>query len=208
MVTAIRQCPSTVSLRDMIKCSLSKRGEGVFKTCVGNKLSFRFHSHTAPNISRCTFTFSVERCDARTELQMSDGNDVRWLYYAREESDCLQRTLCPVCHPFKIYASVGDRAGGAVFAIYERDSSCCSCSKCMSHVHGLKCCCFQEMLMRDAKGLYIGSIRERTFCCNPRFTVYDTEDIPEYDIRPPGCCFGLCTDCCCETYGEETPTVW
>lgn len=59
------------------------------------------------------------------------------------------------------------------------------------------------MIVADGHGKYLGRISERCYCCNPLFTVYDENDVPEYDLRMPACLFGCCPNCC-ETYQEQT----
>lgn len=45
----------------------------------------------------------------------------------------------------------------------------------------------------------MGGIKQNcTYCCVSSFTVYSDTGTPEYVIKKPECCCGMCIDCCAE----------
>ena len=148
-------------------------------------------------------------CDMNTEMTITTRQDTSKInYYAKEESNCCLRIFCVCCHPMKMQVSIGSEKGGAVFGSVSRDCTWYNPCTWTTYVHNCKCCCFQEFKVEDGTGAELGSFKERFFCCNPKFSVYQLQygperEIPEYDIRMASCCFDLCPNFC-ETYNEES----
>jgi len=61
-----------------------------------------------------------------------------------------------------------------------------------------KCCCFQEVITTDGSGNILGGIKEQSWCCVPKFSVYGADMVNKYEIHQPTCCCGTCVHCCSE----------
>ena len=64
----------------------------------------------------------------------------------------------------------------------------------------MKCCCFQEVQVKDASGLNIGQIRELQWApFVPKFGLFNaTGDVQTHVVHPPTCLGGVCINCCAE----------
>ena len=65
-------------------------------------------------------------------------------------------------------------------------------------VGNCKCCCYQEMTFTNDAGAPIGAIKEDCWYCLPSFTIYAEDQTPQYTVKMPSCCGGLCIDLCAE----------
>ena len=64
----------------------------------------------------------------------------------------------------------------------------------------MKCCCFQEVQVKDAAGQNIGLIKELQWTpCVPKYGIFNaTGDVQTHVLHQPTCCGGICPNYCAE----------
>jgi len=130
-------------------------------------------------------------CEANTEFLISTmENTSNFLYYAIEDTSCCIRFFCPALRPFTITVSDGGAPGGSPLTYNERFFRC-PAGNC-------KCCCYQEIQVRDGANAPVGAIVEDMWFCVPMFKVNDASGNHQYNLHQPTCCGGMCVDCCAE----------
>ncbi len=73
------------------------------------------------------------------------------IMYAIEESSCCIRYFCPGHHPFTMEVSQGAAPGGPKIISLERPCAC--------YISPCKCCCFQQVDVKNSKNEPIGTVR-------------------------------------------------
>jgi len=140
-------------------------------------------------------------CDANTQFKfyVSDaGANGQYTHTAmiEEQSSCCMRFCCRsnrewITKMVETTDANADLAHMPAMLEFERPFRCPK-GPC-------KCCCFQEVMVRDGSGNFIGGIKEQSWCCVPHFTIYSDEAYtPQYDLHQPTCCGGACVDCCAQ----------
>lgn len=139
-------------------------------------------------------------CEARTEFKWYQVNDgVRGTQFGSslEDSSCCLRLCCDPCHPFQM--TLRDITHDSALFAAERP--------CRLPSVPFKCCCYQEMSFTAPQqdlgipgktSRKIGSIRERCYCCVPRFMIFNGDNKALYKVHMPTCCCGICVNCCAE----------
>jgi hypothetical protein len=150
------------------RCYLKQKPKGVCLECVGCQQENEF------GIGRERGGWTL------------DGSDS---FYLDESATFLCRCCCANGRETKYALSQGGKAGaGAPFVEYARPFRCA--------VGPCKCCCFQEISVREAEGgPALGTVRERQFCCVVKYAIYDAAGTPRYDLHPPTCVNGHCVNC-------------
>ena len=126
-------------------------------------------------------------CEARDEFKYFKEGQEEHFATALEDSSCCVRFFCAPCHPFKI--SVVENGTGTELVSVDRPCNC--------PVSACKCCCYQSAAFTSG-GQPMGSIKEKCFCCVPRFVAYDAADKELYKMHAPTCLGGMCINCCAE----------
>ena len=133
-------------------------------------------------------------CEAKTLFRVStlaEPSAVRFTLL--EESSCCLRVCCPAMRPWTTTLAHGAEEGGEALVLYERPFKCAP--------GPAKCCCYQQVLARDARsGQLLGSVVEAFYCCVPKLHVLDAAGTRTHFIRQPTCCFGTCVNVC-DTHG-------
>jgi hypothetical protein len=65
-----------------------------------------------------------------------------------------------------------------------------------------KCCCYQQIVAKDANGTVVGSVVEDCWYGVPAFKVLNQEGAHEYNIHMPTCYGGMFVDCCSQGLGN------
>ena len=89
-----------------------------------------------------------------------------------------------------MYMYKGNSQSGARILEFDRPWKC--------PIDPCKCCCFQQVIVRDQPSeKEIGVVIETFYCCVPTFNVHDAEGNQKFSIHQhPGHCFGLFDGCC------------
>mmetsp|Transcript_42463 Transcript_42463/g.96668 ORF Transcript_42463/g.96668 Transcript_42463/m.96668 type:complete len:257 (+) Transcript_42463:95-865(+) len=126
-------------------------------------------------------------CEAKTEFKIATmGNQQADVLYALEESSFLQRFLISPIREWNMNVTQGGAPGGPMIAQFFRPLRC--------GIGPMKCCCYQEVMHKDALGVPIGSTTEGQYCFVPKFTITDAQGNPEYLLSQPTCVGGACVD--------------
>lgn len=130
-------------------------------------------------------------CEAQTEFKIATMEDKNTnIYYALENTSCLNRFCLGRIRPFTMNVSEGEAPGGTMLARFERPMRC--------PMGACKCCCFQEINGFDRFNRPIGTVKEKFFCCVPVLGLYTPDGNHVYDISMPTCMGGACVDICAE----------
>eukprot|EP00287_Rhodomonas_sp_CCMP768_P003522 CAMPEP_0196732952 /NCGR_PEP_ID=MMETSP1091-20130531/12197_1 /TAXON_ID=302021 /ORGANISM="Rhodomonas sp., Strain CCMP768" /LENGTH=257 /DNA_ID=CAMNT_0042076287 /DNA_START=59 /DNA_END=832 /DNA_ORIENTATION=- len=129
-------------------------------------------------------------CEAKTEFDIATiENKEHNVFYAIEDTDCCIRCICGPCRPFEmnLHEQNGD---GPLMARFYRPLRCAA-APC-------KCCCFQELQVRDAQGNEAGATVETCYNCVPQYNILRPDGSVEYKLSQPTCCGGCCVNICAE----------
>jgi hypothetical protein len=131
-------------------------------------------------------------CDANTEFNIATMESPQGNFlYALENTSCCIRFCCGPMRPFTINVYAGTGAAGPAVASYERPFRC--------PLGNCKCCCYQQVIVKDSAGAVSGSVKETCYVCPvPRFNILRADGTVQYSLHQPTCCFGLCVNCCKE----------
>ena len=131
-------------------------------------------------------------CDANSEFKIATKEDPKTdLFYAIEETNFCIRLVCKNQRPLTMSVHNGPDASAPVMLTIDRPFRC--------PYGSCKCCCFQEISVKDAAtGTKLGGAKEKFYCCPvPLFQVLEG-DKALYDLQMPTCCGGFCVNVCKE----------
>ena len=102
-------------------------------------------------------------------------------FYAFEEATCCQRQWCRGAREFQLH--IVDNNGNELLRLF-RPFICQPCGTCCDMGQ-------QQLFVEGPPGIAIGSIQQQTFCCSPKFKIYDHNNFSRFEI------FGKCWQCDC-----------
>mmetsp|Transcript_29307 Transcript_29307/g.66496 ORF Transcript_29307/g.66496 Transcript_29307/m.66496 type:complete len:252 (+) Transcript_29307:56-811(+) len=130
-------------------------------------------------------------CEANTEFKIATLDAKKTdIYYATEDTTCCMRFFCTNNRPWTITVSDGGSKGGKVLATAERPFRC--------PLGPCKCCCLQEVVVKDGGGALTGSLTEDCWVCVPSLKMKDAAGAHKYNFVQPTCCGGMCVNVCAE----------
>ncbi|XP_071945599.1 phospholipid scramblase 1-like [Antedon mediterranea] len=131
--------------------------------------------------------FTGWECKNRYEIKNTLGQQI---YFAMEESTCLMRQCCKNGREF--YIHITDNSGQEVLRGYHPFRCCQGCCCCANNDY-----CAMDIVLEAPVGNKVGFLRQRKFCCSPRFELLDAHDRPIFDIQGPCCCKMIQCPCGC-----------
>ncbi|KAJ1635585.1 hypothetical protein T492DRAFT_965423 [Pavlovales sp. CCMP2436] len=114
-----------------------------------------------------------------------DGDDS---YYLDERATLCCRCCLGAQRQTELTLSIGGKPGGVPIATFHRPFKL-SPTPC-------KCCCFQQMHVKDMAGADVGLVTELFWCCVPKYMVVSADGSHLYDFHQSTCCAGTCVNCC------------